>query len=88
MVQIKFNVGTLNLNKFWALVSLNTSICAENNHLINSGEMAQSFKQTFLILYRPAQQKHKAKNWFNKMMAMSQIPKWILVSFLIQLVNV
>jgi len=23
--------------------------------------------QTFLTLYRPAQQKHKAKNWFNKM---------------------
>ena len=68
MVQINFNVGTLNLNKLWALVSLNASICAENNHLMNSGEMAyQSFKQTFLTLYRPAQQKHKAKNWLNKM---------------------
>jgi len=42
LVQIKFNVGTLNLNKLWALISLNTSICAENNHLINSGEMAYS----------------------------------------------
>ena len=42
LVQIKFNVDTLNLNKLWALVSLNTSICAENNHLINSGEMAYS----------------------------------------------
>ena len=84
MVQIKFNVGTLNLNKLWALVSLNTSICAENNHLVNLGEMAYSV--TFLTRYRPAQQKHKAKNWFNKM-AVSQIPKWILVSFIIQLVN-
>jgi len=42
LVQINFNVGTLNLNKLWALVSLNTSICSENNHLINSGEMAYS----------------------------------------------
>jgi len=42
LVQINFNVGTLNLNKLWALVSLNTSICAEKNHLINSGEMAYS----------------------------------------------
>jgi len=68
LVQIKFNVGTLNLNKLWALVSLNTSICTENNHLINWGRwLTQSFKQTFLTLYRPAQQKHKAKNWFNKM---------------------
>jgi len=40
LVQIKFNVGTLNLNKLWALVSLNASICAENNHLVNLGEMA------------------------------------------------
>ena len=37
MVQINFNVGTLNLNKLWALVSLNASICAENNHLVNLG---------------------------------------------------
>jgi len=42
LVQIKFNVGTLNLNKLWALVSLNASICAENNHLVILGEMAYS----------------------------------------------
>jgi len=42
LVQIKFNVYTLSLNKLWAQVSLNTSICVENNHLINSGEMAYS----------------------------------------------
>jgi len=40
LVQINFNVGTLNLNKLWVLVSLNALICAENNHLVNLGEMA------------------------------------------------